>query len=105
MKLFDVEIPIDGLAVTLATFILSPSDLRLRNTVVIAAIHGYLHPYEVGMHIEELQDRGSRRLRGESTNRAFPVIANFNDKRFSYVPSTIHHDIAYFKHNTRSMFD
>jgi hypothetical protein len=35
----DIDIPIDGLAVTLATFILSPDDTRIRNALVVAALH------------------------------------------------------------------
>ncbi len=49
----DIDIPIDGLAVTLATFILSPDDTRIRNALVVAALHWFLHPYEINHEISD----------------------------------------------------
>ena len=36
-------IPLDGLAVTSATYMLSERENRLRNTLVIGILHGFLH--------------------------------------------------------------
>lgn len=101
MKILDVEIPLDGLAITLATFLLSPDDLRLRNTIVIAAIHGYLHPFEVSMHYEEQQAHAIESITGKPVFNQHATLAHFNDRRFSDAPDTFNHDVAYFKHRIR----
>lgn len=103
MKILDIEIPLDGLAITLATFLLSPDDLRLRNTIVIAAIHGYLHPYEVDMHFEEMQQSTTTALTGHTKFNQHSSMAHFNDRRFDTAPDTFNHDVAYFKHRIRQM--
>jgi hypothetical protein len=36
-------VPLDGVVITLATWFLSPVETRLRNSLVIGALHGGLH--------------------------------------------------------------
>jgi hypothetical protein len=101
MKFFDIEIPLDGLAITLATFLLSPDDLRLRNTIIIAAIHGTLHPYEVSMHMEEESAHNMSVVTGNPIFNKNNSLAHFNDRRFSIAPDTFNQDLAFFKHRVR----
>ena len=114
MKILGFEIPIDGLAVTLATFMLSDDDHRIRNTIIIAGLHGALHPYEVNHHIEHQEHNAlsQNAIRGLDHDNA---LVHFNDRRFSFggkaephgsqlkihnLHDTFNHDIAYFKHST-----
>lgn len=113
MKLFGVEIPLDGLAVSVATFMLSPDQTRIRNTIIIAGIHGVLHPIEVSNHISEEKDVAISHsvIKGLDHDNA---LVHFNDRRFNFkgknapiigVHTKIHnmhdtfgHDVAFFKH-------
>jgi hypothetical protein len=80
MKIINgIDIPIDGLAVSLATFILSPPETRVRNTIAIALIHGTLHPIEVH---HELNDNHSH---------AVAALGPYGDHRKTHVVMpTIH---------------
>lgn len=49
----NVDIPIDGVAITLAVYLLSPANDKIRNAIIVAAIHGTLHPWEIKEHVKE----------------------------------------------------
>lgn len=53
MKLLGKEIPLDGVAVVAATWFLSENKTRIRNSLIIGALHGILHMREVNEAIEE----------------------------------------------------
>ena len=53
MKINNIEVPIDGVAVTVAAYFLSPPETKLRNAAVIGGLHFFLHSYEVQMHVDE----------------------------------------------------
>lgn len=59
MKILGYEVPQDGLAVSLAVYWLSPQGDKIRNTLVVAALHGFLHPREVHHEIEEFSTQAS----------------------------------------------
>jgi hypothetical protein len=113
MKFFGIEIPIDGLAVTIASFILSPDETRIRNTIIIAGLHGVLHPYEVTHHVEHQDNHALSQsvLHGLDHDNA---LVHFNERRFNFgkpedlgsqlkihnLHNTFQQDVAYFKHVT-----
>lgn len=43
---FPATVPIDGVLLSIAVFMLSPSDTRLRNTVIVGGIHYVFHDYQ-----------------------------------------------------------
>jgi hypothetical protein len=54
MKFLDgLDIPIDGIAVTLATYVMSPPESKIKNSIVIALLHGFFHPREVNHEIQD----------------------------------------------------
>lgn len=44
--------PLDGVLVSLAIYLLSPKEDKMKNTFIVGAIHGYVH--EVICHAEKL---------------------------------------------------
>lgn len=111
MKFLGIEIPIDGLAVSIAAFALSPDETRVRNTIVIAGLHGFLHPYEVAHHESENHSAISHSVvKGLDHDNA---LVHFNDRRFNFggqpmphgsnlkihgIHNVFSHDVSYFKY-------
>jgi hypothetical protein len=44
--------PIDGIAVTIATYILSPAKDKMRNTIIVGGLHGALHNYACSLRCD-----------------------------------------------------
>ena len=69
-----IDIPIDGIAVTLATYIMSPPEKKIKNTIIIALLHGFFHPKEVNHEIED-HDQSFTTVKPQVNHQALASIS------------------------------
>ncbi len=72
--------PIDGIVITIATYILSPPKDKMRNTLIIGGLHGSLHNYACSLrcdnsHMNKSKGPGGGYVETETTiNATAPII-------------------------------
>lgn len=68
-------IPTDGVAITVATFLLSPPETRFRNALIVGGIHYLLHH-----SVEKFDCPSSNNLSGAVLKRALPQHVSPSDR-------------------------